>query len=205
MGVRSVGETAGIARGVYRGASAAQPRGRPCLQRWVRISPRVKRRRRDPPRSPWPRRFMLGLAAFAAGFALDVPPGTAGNCVDDGYYCFVESRGEDVGWNIRHAIIDDYWRDAIREAESSSIGAEIDEYYRDSALRAASAGATLDSSAAEAAAVLSANRFRWGDFGVGIGAGVGSMVALTVLSAGVFGVRLSRRRRPAGLEHMRDQ
>ena len=148
---------------------------------------------------------MLGLAAFAAFLVLGVPPGTAGNCVDDGYYCFVGSPSDDVGWSIRHAIIDDYWRDAVRDAQSSSISAEIDEYYRNGALRAASAGAALDSSAAEAEAVLGANRFRWGDFGAGIGAAVSSILALTVLGAGVFGVRLSRRRRPAGLEHMRDR
>lgn len=143
----------------------------------------------------WPCTPAVLLAAFVVTLALGVPRGTAGNCVDDAY-CFVHPADSD-NWNSRHVFVDDDWREAVTDAESSSIVQRIDDRYRLNTLRQAIAAAGVERSADDTGTLV-ARRFEWREFAIGMVAAVGSLLALVILGASIFGFRLSRGRTPAG-------
>ena len=109
---------------------------------------------------------------------------------------FCGARRGDSSWNSRHLIVHDYWLEAVRAAETSSLVQRIDDHYRLNALREAIIAAGIDSSNDGAATVI-AKRFEWRDFSVGMVAAASSLLALVILGANIFGFRLSRGRTPA--------
>ena len=78
---------------------------------------------------------------------------------------------------------------AIRENKSAALQQQV---ALDPGIRTALEAARLARSEAPVAGLVPADRFHWGDFGIGVGSAFGSMLLLAGLTAGILATRRRR-------------